>query len=212
MIANPAVIAPLSDLLERYAVALEPWAKRTAYRMLMEVDARDRDRWRDLSEAMSDQMRYDIARAPVGVRMRQLLDEQVDLITSLPRKAAERVHEMALKGLVSSSRGAEIREAILRSADVTESRAVLIARTETQRTATALTQVRAEAAGTTHYIWHTAGDKDVRPGHKAMNGKTCSWAEPPAVQESDGIHYIHPGTIWNCRCWAEPVIDLMDVT
>lgn len=207
---NVEVLPTLTQLLERYAAALKPWAARTAQAMLMEVDARDRDRWGALSDAMSEQMRYDLRHAPVGELLRELMEEQVDLITSLPKKAAQRVHELTIKGLENSTRAAEIREDILRSSDVTKSRAVLIARTETSRTASALTQVRAKAAGSTHYYWRTVGDSDVRPGHRDMEGVVCEWAHPPAVKENDTIMHHHPGDIWNCRCWAEPILDLME--
>jgi SPP1 gp7 family putative phage head morphogenesis protein len=207
---DPEAIPSLMQLLERYSEALKPWAVRTSRAMLMEVDARDRDRWRDLGTAMSEQMQYDIRHAPVGEVLRTLLEEQVHLITSLPRKAAERVHKLTLEGLETSERAAEVRADILRSSEVTKSRAVLIARTETSRTATALARVRSMAAGSTHYIWHTVGDMDVRPGHRDMEGKTCEWAHPPAVKENDRVMHHHPGEIWNCRCWAEPILDLLE--
>ena len=76
------------------------------------------------------------------------------------------------------------------------------------RTATTLTKVRAQAVGSTHFVWETSRDGAVRPGHKAMQGKVCEWDNPPAVNENGRIMHFHPGSIWNCRCWARPVIDL----
>lgn len=156
----------------------------------------------DMSRALRDELR----RAPTGVTMRTLMAEQVGLIKSIPLKAAERVHWLTIEALKDSTRAPAISKAIQESAAVAKSRADLIARTEVARTATALTEARARSIGSTHYIWRTSGDSDVRAGHKAMEGKVCAWDECPEVEENGRIMRFHPGQIWNCRCWAEPII------
>lgn len=198
----------LRQLLSAYADALKPWARATASRMLNEIDASNRESWRSLGQAISAQLRTDILRTPLGDRMRELLDEQVQHIRSIPMDAADRVHELALKGLEDSSRGEEIYAEVMRSGEVAESHGVLIARSETARTATVLMQARHEFVGGTHYHWETSKDGSVRPGHAAMQGKVCEWASPPAVNENGRIMHHHPGEIWNCRCWARPILDL----
>ena len=81
-------VPSLMQMLERYAEALTPWAERTVASMLLEVDERDRDAWRSLGTAISEQLHKDLAGAPVGGAMRGLLGEQVGLIKSLPREAS----------------------------------------------------------------------------------------------------------------------------
>ncbi len=51
--------------------------------------------------------------------------------------------------------------------------------------------------GGRRYVWRTVGDDRVRPAHAALEGRSFTWAAPPA----EG----HPGTAPGCRCWAEPV-------
>lgn len=175
-------------------------------RMLRDVEAVDRSSWAVLSAEMSQEIQREIARAPTGEILRRLMDEQVALIKSIPLEAAKRVHELSIKGLETSTRGEDIRSAILASGDVATSRATLIARTEVARTASLLTQARAEFVGSTHYIWRTSGDTDVRAGHRAMNGKVFRWDDPPEVNENGRVMRHHPGQIWNCRCYPEPII------
>lgn len=202
----------MQRLLDQYAVALVPWADVTARRMLNDVNMADREAWRSNGDLISKALMREVYASPVGDRMHELLGEQVSLITSLPRKAAERVHDMTLEALATGgARYQEISENIARSGRVTESRATLIARTETSRTATVLVQARSENVGITHYHWRIVGDMDTRPGHRAMDGKTCEWAKPPLVMEGDPPNrpmHFHPGSVWNCRCWADPVIDV----
>jgi SPP1 gp7 family putative phage head morphogenesis protein len=199
-------------LLRAYAAALRPWAVSAVRRMLGEVDARDRDSWRGLGTAISAQLHREVRNTPLGAVLRGLMAEQVGLIESLPLEAAQRVHRLTLKGLENSVRAAEVAEEIKRSSEVTEARAVLIARTEVARTASVLAEARSRQAGITHYRWQTSKDADVRPGHREMQGKVCRWDDPPAVNEGGRIMYHHPGRIWNCRCWPEPLVELEEPT
>lgn len=193
-------------MLRRYAEALNDWAEATALRMLRDVEAVDRAQWATLSAEMSAELRREILNAPTGQLMRERLAEQVTLIKSIPLEAAQRVHDLTLRGLETSSRGEDIRQSILASGNVAASRATLIARTEVARTASLLTQARAEFVGSTHYVWRTSGDSDVRTGHRAMNGKVFRWDDPPEVEENGRYMRHHPGQIWNCRCYPEPII------
>ena len=81
---------------------------------------------------------------------------------------------------------------------------MLIARTEVARTASGLTEARARHVGSDGYFWRTAKDADVRDSHRQMEGKFVKWNEPPTL--SDGT-VTHAGQIYNCRCYAEPVIN-----
>lgn len=193
----------ITTMLDRYSEALNGWAVKTATKMLEEVDNRDRQGWMALASEMSKDLRDEIRNAPTGKLFQSLLDEQVTLIKSLPTEAAKRVHELTIKGLEDSTRAKEIAKEIARSGEVTASRANLIARTEVARTASVLTQARAEHIGSEGYIWRTSRDSDVRHSHKEMEGKFVRWDSPPTL--SDGTT-THAGQIYNCRCYPEPVI------
>lgn len=202
------LLPQLAQLLGAYADALTPWAETAVKRMLGEVDARDRDSWRALGSAISAQLSNDIKNTPVGEVLRSLMYSQVGLIKSIPTEAAARVHKLTIRGLEDSRRMNEIADDIERSGEVTRSRAVLIARTEVARTASVLAETRARSAGVTHYRWQTSQDAAVRPGHREMQGRVCRWDTPPAVNEGGRVMYHHPGRVWNCRCWPEPLVEL----
>ncbi|AMG47961.2 phage head morphogenesis protein [Achromobacter xylosoxidans] len=207
---DPAAVPPITAILESYSRALDEWARAASLRMLAEVNRRDRDAFLERSKDISQALREEIRGADTGRVMQSLLAEQVDLIKSLPLEAAERVHKLTIEGLQDSTRAAEIAEEIGRSGEVAESRAMLIARTEVARTAAKLTEARAVSIGSTHYIWRTVGDSDVRSGHRHMNGKVFAWNDPPMVNEGTDKRPVwmrhHPGEIWNCRCYAEPIL------
>lgn len=194
--------ARAKQALDRYAELLTPWARVTAARVASALNAQDRKTWTKQAQEMGVAMREELTDAPVGAELSRFLNDNVDLITSLPRDASERVHMLTQESLIDSSRATEIRDEILRTGEVTKGRATLIARTEVARTASALTVARAESAGATHFIWRTAGDADVRPSHRRLENKTFAFANPPTV---DGETLL-PGQTFNCRCYPEPII------
>ena len=201
-------VPSLRQLLDAYGEALQPWAITTASRMLNEIDARDRDSWRSLGNAISSQLRADILRAPVGERLRELLADQVSLIRSIPTDAAQRVHEIAVKALEDSGRARELAAEIMESGEVAQSHATLIAVTETARAASVLTETRATlGAGSTNYRWRTSRDSAVRPDHKILEGKVFAWSDPPVADRRTGAR-AHPGRIYRCRCWPEPIVEM----
>jgi SPP1 gp7 family putative phage head morphogenesis protein len=190
--------------LESYSRLIEPWAQSVTQRMHAEVGWRDLRAWKALSNQIGKGLTVELAQAPVGVAFKKLMAEQVTLIKSLPLEAGQRVHELTQQALVGGARFDDIIPEILRSGQVSVSRAKLIARTETARTSSVLTQVRAEHVGSTHYEWITAGDEAVRPEHRKLQGKIIAWAEPP-IAGSNGMRY-HAGAGPNCRCYPSPIL------
>ena len=218
---NAAQMAQLKQLLERYSDVLRPWARASGARMLAEVGRRDEQAWKRYASLMGLEMQREIEQAPVGHVMHELLDQQVQLITSLPIEAGRRVQRLATKSRYTGARSSEIVSDLMRTGDVTRVRATLIARTETARAATALTQARSEGIGVTHYVWRAVLDAETRPAlgskdfaemntlakgsHRKLNGTVHAWSDPPIAAPTG--ERAHPGSIWNCRCWAEPVLD-----
>lgn len=194
----------ITQALERYSKILEPWAKAVGSRMVVEVGARDRRAWREMSAEIGRLMRRELDDTEVGLLTQQRIADQVTLITSLPIDAAERVQKLTLEGITQSTRAKEVAREITRSGEVSKSRANLIATTEVSRTATEFTKSRAESVGSTGYIWRTSRDGDVRHDHKVLEGKFIPWNDPPIADQRTGAR-AHAGCIYRCRCYPEPV-------
>src|ERR1019366_7276246 len=141
---DPQGIAAVQVMLNKYSQTLTPWANAVTNRMHAEVAARDREAWKKVATQMGTAIHKEIESAPTGEVMWRLLNEQVHLITSLPLEASQRVHELTVKGLEEGTRSDVIAREIMRTGEVSKSRATLISRTEVSRTATALTQARAQ--------------------------------------------------------------------
>lgn len=192
----------LNEMLAAYATAIEPWAIRTAAKMLKEVDQRDAAVWRQAGQAIGREMSIEVLSAPTGRAYMALLEAQVGLIKSIPLEAAQRVQRLATEGLHGGKRASEIVKELARSGEVAEGRARTIARTETSRAASTFTEARAQHLGSPGYIWMTSEDGDVRESHREMLGKFVPWGQPPTLDGMTG----HAGCLPNCRCYPKPVL------
>ena len=201
---DPKWVGEIQRLLEGYAVLIQPWANATAKAMLADVSYRDTKNWNALTKNMGAALREEMLNAPTGETLRMMQMEQVALITSIPLKAAQRVHELTFEGLINARRAEDIKNDLRRTTHVTESRATLIARTEVGRVSTNLTAARAKYVGATHFIWRTARDADVRESHRKLEGKVFRWDTPPLCDPPN--HHALPGCIWNCRCYGEVIL------
>lgn len=219
---SPSDTTQLRKVLQEYADALRPWARAVASSMIVDVKSRDERAWHTYTELMGSELHKQIKDAPIGHVTQQLMAEQVDLITSIPKDAAQRVHDIVTGNLYSGARHTEMLDEILHTGEVTRARARTIARTETTRAASALLQARAIHIGSEGYIWRTMEDALVRPSialpdkqfnkmntlskgsHRKLNGTFHRWDDPPIAGPRG--ERAHPGAIYNCRCFAEPVL------
>lgn len=193
----------LEQALRRYSILITPWAMTTAARMVVDSSLRNRKALASQTMEIGKAMRIELQRAPTGAVMRQLQEAQVTLIKSLPLEAAEKVQTLVREALPTSARSATLVDDIMKLGSQTEGRARTIARTETSKAQSTFTRARAEYVGSEGYIWRTSRDGNVRDSHREMDGKYVRWGSPPRL--SDGT-VTHAGEIYNCRCWAEPVL------
>lgn len=130
-------------------------------------------------------------------------DASIQLVEQAARVYAQQVREVFDRpDFTEGRRWEDLRDELLERADVSESRAELIARDQTLKLNGAINQARQEGAGIDRYVWSTSGDERVREEHDALDGETFSWDSPPEPG--------HPGQDFQCRCVAIPVIDLSD--
>lgn len=143
----------------------------------------------------------------------KILFANARLIKSLPADIARHAAQHAASKAIAGVRAESIIDDLRTYAPhLAESRVRLIARTETAKAQSAITQVRATQAGLKYYLWRTSEDQRVRSSHKHMHGVACSFSSPPSPEKLAGVPstlgYYGPGECPNCRCYAEPIIDL----
>jgi SPP1 gp7 family putative phage head morphogenesis protein len=126
------------------------------------------------------------------------VSENVSLIKSIPNSFFRELEANIVREIRAGTRVENIAKMIADRTGVTRSRGLLIARDQVGKFNGQLSKRRQEDAGIKRYIWRTVGDERVRPSHRANNGKTFSWSDPP---KGTG----HVGQDIQCRCYAEPI-------
>lgn len=186
--------------LKSYSELITPWAQRQSAKLLESVSKKNQRAYTQKSKAMGVALRMGVAESNVGRTALALMNEQVALIKSIPTEAGLRAQKLAMEAVFNGTRANEIAEELLKTNQVTESRALLIARTETARANASISESRATAVGAKGYIWRTTMDGAERHSHAEMNGKYVAYDSPPTL--SDGTKG-HAGTFPNCRCWQD---------
>lgn len=217
---DPNNIESIEDLineLKDYSSKIMDWAKNTANKMLGGLDRQNKKDWESLSSKMSLKMKKELQDADTGKALKRYMDMNVELITSLPLDAAQRLHKIVLSNLYTGkARASRLALEIQKMGDVTKSRASTIARTEVSRAATGLIKVRSESVGLNWFVWRAVHDIRTRKGHKLLDGVLVRWDDPPSPEElahekrSYGKYL--PGSIFNCRCFAAPLVRVNDVS
>lgn len=163
----------------------------------------------------------------IGALTRAWSEANATLIGSVAQKYQADVARVVTEG-VMSGRGSRVVAKDLEAAyGVNESRAKLIARTETAKLNGQVSQQRQTSIGISEYTWRTAGDERVRKSHRAMQGKICRWDDASVYREEGSDAWVarssiggyegHPGSDFQCRCLgagrvAELIADLPDYT
>jgi hypothetical protein len=175
--------------------------------------AAEQGQGRTIYERLQKVLGYD---TNVGQTVRQLRHDNAQLIKTLPfnvvKDVMKFVNTEAYKGLRSS----EIAKVLhIKIEEYTDARAGLIARTETSKAMTALTEARSKDVGLRWYIWRTANDGlRVRPSHRLMKDVICNYDEPPAPEKLNGeksAGSYSAGNIYNCRCFPRPLLSLSQI-
>lgn len=197
--------------LRDYSKLIEPWAARQSANLLQSVQKSNERAYNNASQAIGTALKANVASSEVGAVATQLMLEQVGLIQSIPLEAGLRAQKIAMENVLEGTRAqvnedtvAELKKQLGLSTKVAESRAMLIAVTETARANASFTQARASAVGAVGYIWRATMDGATRPAHAKMNGKYVRYDKPPTL--SDGTKG-HAGTFPRCRCYQEPVFE-----
>lgn len=137
--------------------------------------------------------------------------ENVSLIKSIPRQYHQKVEGVVLRSVSTGGKGAEdiykaaMREITAQGINV-HKRAELIARTETAKISATVQNERMQSVGIEEFIWrHSGGGAEPRKLHQDYHGQVFRMDDPPIIDERTGQRGM-PGTIWNCGCYAEPVL------
>jgi SPP1 gp7 family putative phage head morphogenesis protein len=137
--------------------------------------------------------------------MRLAVQENVGLIQSIPDRTLTEIEVLVHDALLGGMRVEELASRVMERCDVGERRAALIARDQVGKFHGSLQRLRQQDAGIEEYTWSTSQDEKVRASHRALEGRTFRWDQPPVVNSRGKRGHPGVGDI-ACRCVAVPVL------
>lgn len=197
-------------------------AERIARSMVTAVRVRNAQGWRAAANESTKSrlihrlMQQELS-GPVGREMERLVRQNASLIRTLPSDIAEKTNAFIASQQRRGIRSETIAKALQgRLPEMRAASVRLLARTETAKAETAVTQARAESLGIGYYEWRTSEDGRVRFSHKKMDGVLCKFSDAPAPEalagEKSTLGHYAPGGCPNCRCLALPLVSLDEVS
>lgn len=199
----------------------EQYINSIVERMVTPLDVANQKTWREAAKkATRSQFFYDLLikemNQGIGTAIQSQIIQNANLIRTLPSDTAQKVAKNIAEATFSGMRASEIEKIISKETNKhSRASARLIARTEVSKTQSALTRARSEELGLNWYVWRTARDGNrVRKSHRIMEGVIVNWNDPPSPEQlanEKNVGRYHAGEIWNCRCYAEPLLEVQDV-
>lgn len=214
-----AQISALDQLSEN--PEFDELANIAARRMVVQTAVNNARTWREAAKkSMHGRFVYEALRQELRQRdaFNELINQSAINIKTLPRHIAARIVKRVGVLTMQGRRSSEIAQIIAKELmPYAKASSMLIARTQYSKTLTAINESRSTSIGIKAYVWHSVGGPRVRDSHKFMDDVICFWSEPPCPEQLAKIpmkeySYYHPGGIYNCRCYSEPLLSVGDVS
>jgi len=162
---------------------------------------------REIYQALQKQMQ-----GPVGDKVYSLVDYNAYLISSTPLNISKEITKYVMEQQQRGRRSEDIsNDLAARLPGLKRSRVNLIARTETSKASSALTRAQSHDLGIEWFEWITSKDARVRKSHDNLDHVLMSYYDlpsPEALVGEKNVGRYGPGDIYNCRCYAAPVINV----
>ena len=135
--------------------------------------------------------------------------DNVRLIESIPAQYLTQVDSIVMSNVRAGGRPSAIAKLLEQQFGVTERRAKLISRDQTNKINSNLAKMRQVAAGFEYFRWETSHDERVRDRHRHVGARITAYGKgvfrydyPPIVDQN--VPQL-PGEPIQCRCIAIPV-------
>lgn len=138
-------------------------------------------------------------------RVQVLIEANVALIRTIPEKLHGDVRQIVTDAMANGWTQEKLVEKLVKSFDITERRAKVIARDQTLKATQSIAQAVDKEIGVTEGVWiHVPGLKSSRPTHKAMDGKTFELAK--GLYDKAVGEWVKPGQLICCYCKYRAVV------
>lgn len=206
--------SPTMDIVKRFRENVRRWMKRwdtlsewLSERFVGKAEKTTTGTLKEAFKAAGFTVKFNASKS-LNTVTRALIEENVNLIKSIPQKYLTEVEGIVLRGVSNGRDVGFIAQELGKRYEITKRRAKMIARDQTDKAFQTIQRTRDAEIGVTEGIWvHLPGRYTSRKTHIAMNGKRFKLSGPDAgLYDSDVGHNVVPGECVNCRCVYRAIV------
>lgn len=201
----------LNALMDKYEPLFNRWAKKATKRM-MDRTVKNSGITLGMSlRQMSAAIQLDASK--ISPRLLEIVNasttEAVSLIKLIPAKYLTNVQGAVSRSITSGNGMQDLVPFLEKQYQGNVKHARFVAHDQVRKVYNSTSAARMESIGIKTYEWvHSAGPKEPRAIHVALNGTVCSLDDPPYIGDMYGEPvYGKPGDLPGCRCRMRPILD-----
>lgn len=215
-VARPQLVGLIASKMESTGRVLEALAPRAAATWATAANAANKEQ---IESMIARSLGVEWATIMTSAAIAGAVETAIAANVSLIRTIGEHHWARVIEAVTANYQGKTFAEGSLtnrlaRIGNLSKREAKRIARDQTSKLSTSLNAIRQQDAGINRYTWRNSQDQrvvgnpaglypegnEVHGNHWEREGQEFRWDQPP----EDG----HPGHPIECRCSAEPIIDL----
>lgn len=132
-----------------------------------------------------------------------IIHKNVELIKTAGKEYMSKIETLIQQNITEARTQKDLTDLLEKKTKAERSQARFWASDQLGKVYSELNRKNQKSAGFNKYIWRTQRDQRVRDSHIVMEGTVQDYDQAPIVEGRP----LHPGDDYNCRCYAEPVID-----
>jgi len=206
----------LNALSKKWTMRFNKVSKTFLKRFISQVEKSSTKNLKTSLKQLSGGMSIKPPKMPLDLKekLQAHIKENIKLIKSIPKEFHTKVENVINRSIQQGQGTKEIYDTALENLKDgkfnQEKRASLIARLETSKITATISFEKLKSVGVKKFRWkHSGGGAEPRKLHQEYHDMIFSFDDLPIINEEPEIRGL-PGTIWNCGCYMEPVIDFLE--
>lgn len=200
----------IADFKNKYISIYDKFAERTVKTFVNKtLSNSDKTVAKSLETMNSDKLKIkrNIQSKELDDTTEAIIKENLSLIKSIPEEFFKKLTFAMSQAIQNGQSLTQFKKELMKIKGMTERRASLIARDQSNKAYNAISRRKLQACGVTQFEWiHTGISKVPRPYHKnVLNHNIFDLSKPPVIDTTTGEHG-YPGQLINCRCMMRPVV------
>lgn len=206
----------MNALAEKWNPIFNKSAKRATDKMISQVERNSSATLGMSLKEFSEQVtisRVGLTNPDIQEIMKASTEEAANLIKTLPQEYLADVQGAVMRSITTGEGMKDLVPFLNQKYKQNLRKARNVAQDQTRKAYNNLNAGRMKKLGVRQFVWiHSGGGKEPRKLHKELNGKVCSYDDPPYIGDMYGKEVFGlPGQLPNCRCTQKPIINFEEM-